>query len=127
MQARSQSSVVLLYIGVIATALAVIAFGLSAVVKASAALSQAGARDKTMVEAQIESSRAIRRALATPVSIPPLPPITARPARDIASIQANRRPALSPEAMNALAMDQIETSGSAAPSAPAPDRHTATW
>ena len=75
-----------MYFGVLATALSVIALGLTAVVKASAGQSEgkASAREKTLLELQVESSREIRRALATPVSHPPrLPPITARPARDL--------------------------------------------
>ena len=115
MQSRSLSSLVLMYVGVLATALSVIALGLTAIVQASARMSEAGARDKTLLELQVESSREIRRALATPVSQPPqLPPITARPARDLResaaaltrkSVQAKP----SQEAMNAMAMDQIGT------------------
>ena len=115
MKSRSQSSVVLMYFGVLATALSVIALGLTVVVQASASLSEGTARDKTLLELQIESSREIRRALATPVSQPPrLPAITARPARDLResaaaltrkSVQAKP----SQEAMNAMAMDQSVT------------------
>ena len=111
MQSRSLSSLVLIYVGVLATALSVIALGLTVVVQASARMSEAGARDKTLLELQLESSREIRRALATPVSQPPqLPPITARPARDLREITAalTRKPVQakpSREAMNAMAMD----------------------
>jgi hypothetical protein len=115
MHARSSSSVVLIYVAAVATALAVIALGLSTVLKASAAWSGGSASDKTVLQAQIESSREIRRALATPISIPPLPPITARPARQAASTQVAKRPAvvLSPQAMNAMAMDQRDALPSA--------------
>ncbi len=115
MQSRSQSSVVLMYFGVLATALSVIALGMTAVVQASAGLSEGAARDKTLLELQVESSREIRRALATPISQPPrLPPITARPARDLREAAASqiRKPAqmkLPQEAMNAMAMDQSGT------------------
>ncbi len=83
MQARSTSSLLLIYIGAAATALSVVVLGLTAVVKASTGWSQASPREKTVLELQVESSREIRRALATPVVTPPLPPITARPARDM--------------------------------------------
>jgi hypothetical protein len=129
MQARSSSSAVLIYVGAIATALAVIAFGLSTVLKASAAWSHPGVSDKTLLQSQIESSREIRRALATPVSIPPLPPITARPARDVAAAEARRNaapPALSPQARNAMAMERpvAAPSAQAGPSYPVRDRMT---
>jgi|SRR5690349_6125588 len=89
----------------------VIALGLTAVVKASASLSDGATRDKTLLELQLGSSLEIRRALATPVAQPPpLPPITARPARDLreaAAAQTRKPPQviLPPEAMNAMAMD----------------------
>ena len=133
MQSRSQSSVVLMYFGVLATALSVIAVGLTAVVKASAGLSEGTARDKTLLELQVESTREIRRALATPVFQPPrLPPITARPARDLReSAAALTRKSLqakpSQEAMNAMAMDQSGTYSSIQSSSyyAVRDRHTA--
>ena len=110
MNKRSQSLAVLMYFGVVATALAALALGTTAIVTASTGLSEASARDKTLLELQIESSREIRRALATPVSDPPrLPPITARPARDIresAAMQPRKPAKPSQEAMNAMAMDQ---------------------
>jgi hypothetical protein len=129
MQSRSQPSLLFIYVGAVATALSVIVVGLTAVVRASAGLSDASIRDKTMVELQVESSRAIRRALATPVSIPPLPPITARPARDIREAAAvpEKKPAptkLPPAAMNAMAMDQGAARSS---SYPAYDRHSPSW
>ena len=68
MKSRSQSSAVLIYFGVIATALSVLALGTTAIVKASTGMSEVSARDKTLLELQVESSREIRRALATPVS-----------------------------------------------------------
>jgi hypothetical protein len=104
-----------MYFGVLATALSVIALGLTVVVQASAGLSDGTARDRTLLELQIESSREIRRTLATPVSQPPrLPPITARPARDLresTAAQARKTVQTKPsqEAMNAMAMDQSGT------------------
>ena len=77
MQARRSSTVVLVYVGTVAAALATIAFGLSTIVTASIDVSQGGATDRTLLQAQVDSSREIRRALATPIAIPPLPPITA--------------------------------------------------
>ena len=115
MRSRSLSSLVLMYVGGLATALSVIALGLTAVVQASAGLSEATARDKTLLELQIESSREIRRALATPISQPPrLPPLTARLARDLRESTAalTRKPVqmkLPQEAMNAMAMGQSGT------------------
>jgi hypothetical protein len=133
MQGRSSPSLLFVYFGMVATAFAVIAVGLTAVVKASTSLSQASAREKTLLELQVESSRQIRQALTTPVTAPPLPPITARPARDLreaaATTQetkpARTKPKLPPAAMNAMAMDQ---SGANRPSGsnyyPVIDRHT---
>src|SRR6188474_1247620 len=111
MHTRSPASVVFAYFGALTAAFAVIGFGLTAVVKASARLSEASPREKTLLELQVESARNIRQALAIPVSIPPLPPITARPARDlrgVATMQRNRsvRPELSREARDAMAMQQ---------------------
>lgn len=132
LQTRSHSSMLLIYIGAIFTALAVIALGLMAIVQASAALSPANPRDKTMVELQVESAREIRRALAVPVVVEPLPPITARMARDVRSVASaqDRKPArtaLSQEALNAMAMEQSETSRPARHSYPAPDRHATSF
>ena len=87
------------------------------------------------MELQVESAREIRQALAIPVSIPPLPPITARPARDlrgVATMQRNRsvRPELSREARDAMAMQQNELALPAQASSQAyrvRDRHSATW
>jgi len=130
MQGRSSPSLLLIYIGMIATALAVIALGLTAVVKASAHLSQTSAREKTLLELQVERSREIKQALATRISTPPLPPITARRARELREATAAQekkpaRPKLPPTAMNAMAMDQ---SGADRPSSghaySTPDRHT---
>src|SRR5215207_7164016 len=92
---RSHSSILLIYIGAIFTALAVIALGLMAIVQASAGLSSAEPRDKTVLELQVESAREIRRALAVPVVVAPLPPITARVAREVRSVASTqeRKPA----------------------------------
>ena len=133
MQGRSSSSLLLLYVGVIAAALAVIALGLTTIVKASTSMSHTSAREKTLLELQVDSSRQIRQALATAISIPPLAPITARPARDIASAQTNKplRTKLPQGAMDAMAMDQSGTSSSSASSSAARytvhDRHSANW
>jgi hypothetical protein len=72
-------------------------------------VSQTSASDRTLLQAQIDSSREIRRALSTPIAIPPLPPISAH-LREVASASARKRPApalaLSPQALNAMAMAQ---------------------
>ena len=126
MQTRSTSSSLLIYIGAAATALSVVVLGLTAVVKASTGLGQASPREKTVLELQVESSRNIRRALATPVVTPPLSPITARPAREIQTVAVQeKKPArvkLPQAAMNAMAMDQSDQS--AAPSYVVTDRHS---
>jgi len=123
----------LTYFAVIATALSTLALGTTVIVKASTGMSEVSARDKTLVELQIESAREIRRALATPVAIPEkLPPITARPARDIRAAAALHptKPAqskLSQEAMNAMAMDQSAPDSSfrsRSQDYPVRDRHT---
>jgi hypothetical protein len=121
MQSRSSSSQFLLYIGFLAMAFAVIALGLMTAVKASAGLSQGASRDKTLLELQVENSRNIRQALAAPIVIPPLPAITARPARAVAAVTAQRRPAraIPQEALDAMAMSR---SASADQSASEPQR-----
>ena len=110
MNSRSQSSVIVTYFAVIAAALSALALGTTVIVKASTGVSEASVRDKTMLELQVESAREIRRALATPVAVPAkLPPITARPARDIRAAALPAKPVRakpSQEAMNAMAMDQ---------------------
>jgi hypothetical protein len=117
---RRSSTLLLLYGGVLATSLVVIAGGLFTVVKTSAALSHSAPPDRTLLQSRIESSREIRHALAQPVTIAPLPPITAKPLGKGPSMQAKARPLLSPEAMNAMAMDP-----SSVPARPAiPDRLT---
>jgi hypothetical protein len=138
MQSRSASSSLLIYFGAAAAALSVVVLGLTAVVKAATGWSQANAREKTVLELQVESSRDIRRALATPPLTSPLPPITARPAhalrdtppaRTTAAVQDKKpaRPKLPPAAMNAMAMDQSGAYRSAAAAAnyAVPDRHAA--
>ena len=128
MQTRSTSSSLLIYIGAAATALSVVILGLTAVVKASTGWGQASPREKTVLELQVENARDIRRALATPVVTPPLPPITTRPARDIQTVAVQEkkppRAKLSQAAMNAMAMDQSGAYQSAAPSYVVPDRHS---
>ena len=129
MPARSTSSSLLIYFGAAAMALSVVVLGLTAVVKASTGWSQASAREKTLLELQVESSREIRRALATPVVTAPLPPITARPARDLRDTVAvqEKKPALvkpSQAALDAMAMDQSGVYRSAGRNYSVPDRHT---
>jgi hypothetical protein len=124
MQRRGPASAFLIYFGAIATALLVVVLGLSAVVSASTGWSRTSAREKTLLELQVESSREIRRALATPVVTAPLPPITARPAREIAAASTKLvRTQPSQDAMNAMAMDQSGTYQSAGQNYPVPDRH----
>jgi hypothetical protein len=122
MHARRSSTVVLVYVGAIATALAIIAFGLSTILTASAGVQQASVTDRTLLQAQVESSREIRRALATPVSVPPLPPITAHVAREVAAVSARKRPALalSPQALNSMAMAQTATPAAEPEASPQP-------
>jgi hypothetical protein len=127
MQKRSPSSAFLIYFGVITTALLVVVVGLTAVVHASTGWSQATAREKTLLELQVESSREIRRALATPTVMAPLPPITARPAhdpREIAAVSRNLvRTKPSQAAMDAMAMDQSGAYPPDRQNYPVPDRH----
>jgi hypothetical protein len=126
MHARSSSTVVLVYVGTAAAALAMIAFGLSTILTAAADVSQASDTDRTLLQAQVETSREIRKALATPISIPPLPPITAHLARNVATVQARKRPApalaLSAQALNSMAMAQTEAPA-AEPEAPPQPRY----
>jgi hypothetical protein len=128
MHTRTHSSQLLVYIGAVFTALAVIALGLLAIVQASAALLQSSPQEKTVLEIQVETAREIRRALAVPVVIPPLPPITASLARDVravatAQVRKPARTAIPREALNAMAMDQSEATRPAQHVYSAPDRH----
>ena len=127
MRSRSSPSLLLIYIGLVATALTLITLGLVATVKASIALASTGSRDKTVLEQQSESSREIRRALATKVVVPPLPPITARPARDIREATAMPMPpaaaALPPGARDARAMERSMRQPQPSDSYPVADRH----
>jgi hypothetical protein len=93
MHARSSSTVVLVYVGTVAAALGTIAFGLSTILTASVGESQAGATDRTLLQAQVESSREIRRALTAPIAIPPL--LRMWPERSPRFQPANVRPWLS--------------------------------
>jgi hypothetical protein len=128
MEVRNPSSSVFLYLGTVAAALAIIALSSMTVMKSSAGTSATPSREKTLLDLQVQSSLEIRRALATPVTVAPLPPITARPARDLREIAAvhEKRPArlkLSPAALNAMAMDQSGASAAATQNYPVPDRH----
>jgi hypothetical protein len=137
MQQRSTSSSLLVYFGATATALSVIILSLTTVVKSSADWSQSRTREKTLLDLQVQSSREIRQALATPIVTAPLPPVTARPARDIqnAVMVSEKKPARakpSAAALNAMAMSHsgamaMSHSGayqSPASTYPVPDRHT---
>jgi hypothetical protein len=128
MRVRSLPSSVFLYLGTIAAALSVIALSSMAVMKSSAGTPAGVSGEQTLLDLQVRSSREIRRALATPVTVPPLPPITARPARDLREIAAAHekrpaRPKLSRAALNAMAMDQSGASAPAEQNYPVPDRH----
>lgn len=118
MHFRSSLALTAAYIGVVVVALAMIAAGLSAVMLAAVGGMSDDAGANSLVQDQIESSREIRRALATPITVPPLPPITARRAHEIPAAISQRRPTLSPKALDAMAMDQSAT-GTQQPS-PAP-------
>ena len=79
---RRQSSKLVLYIGVVGFALAGIAFGLTAAVKAATGTLQQTQRERTLLDVRMESAREIRQALAKPVPHPaPLPPVTTRVTR----------------------------------------------
>jgi hypothetical protein len=76
---RSRSSKLVQYVGVVGFALAGIAFGLTAVVKAATGTAQQTQRERTLLDVRIESAREIRQALAKPIPHPtPLPPMTTR-------------------------------------------------
>jgi hypothetical protein len=101
----------LLYVASLAIGLAVIATSLGLIAQASTGLTQRTEREKSFVDLQIESAREIRAALAKPITVPPLPPITAKPLRDVRSVAAEssksrmRAPiASTARGMNAMAM-----------------------
>ena len=129
MQSRGMPSLLFIYLGVLGAAAVVLCLGLTTVMKASLGVFPAGAQEKTSLQLQIERSREIRRALAAPTVTPPLPKITARPAHEPSPVVAEAkeskkpaRPRLSPEAMNAMAMDQGAQQQPRA-DYPIPDRH----
>lgn len=81
---RRQSGKLILYVGVVGFALAGIAFGLTAVVKAATGTAQQTQRERTLLDVRMESAREIRQALAKPIPHPtPLPPMTTRVTRAI--------------------------------------------
>ena len=130
MQSRSMPSLLLIYAGVLGAAALVMGLGLTTVMKTSLGVFPAEAQEKTSLQLQIESSREIRRALAAPVVITPLPKITARPAHEPSAVVAeakesrkSARPRLSPEAMNAMAMEQGGAQQQPQANYPIPDRH----
>jgi len=108
MNSKSSLAQLATYVGVIAVALSMTAAGLSAVLVAANGKVGEGSPTRTLVQDQIESSRDIRRALATPITVPPLAPITARRAHEV-PVAFTQRPTLSPKALNAMAMDQSAT------------------
>jgi len=130
MKARSQLFACLVYLGV--AAIVILGFGTSmfVLVGASKGLSQAAAREKTVLDARIEDAREIKRALAKSIEIPPLPPITARPLREKMTTIATQEPAKAPRAklshaaLNAMAMQQQPEGRS---TTPVFDRHTSNY
>lgn len=79
---RRRPSKLIPYIGVVGFALAGIAFGLTAVMKAAPGTAPQTQRERTLLDVRVESAREIRRALAKPVPHPaPLPPVTTRVTR----------------------------------------------
>jgi len=125
---RCQSSKLILYIGVVVLALAGIAFGLTAVVKAATGTLQQTQRERTLLDVRVESAREIRQALAKPVPHPaPLPPVTTRATRALGRtvVASNRHhPQLMDVARDAFA-NMEPVSFVAQPNAyAASDRHT---
>ena len=74
---------------------------------ASAASSAGWQREETQLDRMTRNAREIREALAKPIPPPePLPAITARPVRTMAASSVPRKlKPLSPEALNAMAME----------------------
>ena len=124
MHNRSTPALCATYFSVLALSLGALAFGLMMVMQASAGLASSGTQEKTSLQMQIESSREIKQALATPVSVAPLPPITARLARkspaSIASNEAWKIRSIPAAALNAMAMNDSTLSQSI--DAPQPSR-----
>lgn len=121
----------LLYTGTLAVGVAVIAVSLVAIGHASVGLMQRTERDRTFLDQQIESAREIRAALAKPIAMPaPLPPVTARPLRDVtaASAEPPRLPARTPkyarQGMDAMAMAPGARNSAYYYVYPGPDRFT---
>lgn len=126
MSMSSRKAPWLFYLTTLLVCLAVIAFSIGTIGQASVGMMQRADREKSPVDLQIESAREIRAALKKPIVPPPLPPVTAKPLRDVSAVaaadQSRRLPANArPAAMNAMAMDQPASRGAA--SYPGPDRH----
>ena len=109
-----------LYLGVVVALVGAVALGAGAAYQSVAATPVddpiAESPERTRISINVESARAIRAALAKPIVRPePLPPITATLAnpgprtataeRERKPVKAAKRPKLSNEALNAMAMD----------------------
>jgi hypothetical protein len=83
-------------------------------------------RDKpqSRLDLQVANAREIRHALATPIApVEPLPPITAKPLRDVAAISEHKVPAARPSAHARDAFASFESFSTDRSSAIAFDRH----
>lgn len=133
---KTPISLALGYTGALTLGIAVIGLGVTAVVGAATMASTPSPRDKTALETQVETSRAIKAALATPIVVPPLAPITARRAnrdtretRDVAALPARSQPA-SLQSSNIRALTttaRVEREQPRRYQAPMMDRHTSSW
>jgi hypothetical protein len=120
-EVRKVSAAVVMYSAAIAALIFCAGIGLMIVASASIAPSQKAESEKTILEQRIESAREVRAALAKGVAKPePLPPITAKLAKDMRSVQTvtaatvkPERPKLSAQARNAFASATSDLSASA--------------
>jgi hypothetical protein len=103
---RSIPFLLFIYFSIIGTLALGAAFGIT---KISGDTAQSAKRERTLLNDRIANAREIKRALARPLPKPdPLPPISAKlanpnPGRLSPSVKS--APKVSPEALNAMAMD----------------------
>jgi hypothetical protein len=130
-ECRNVSAAVVMYSTAIVALIFCSGIGLMIVASASIAPNQKAEAEKTILEQRIESAREVRAALAKGVAKPePLPPITAKLARDLKAVQSAatimpERPKLTAQARNAFASTDFSAAQPYSRSYSSFDRHSA--
>ncbi len=104
----------LAYSGAVVTLVIGSALSLALIVSAGAGLSHTSEIEKTLLDARVESARAIKEALAKPIPRPePLAPVTAKLARSLEAEKQDTKivakPRLSKQARDAFASGDLST------------------